>query len=136
MTGEITRVVWKHKVYGTLHVVEVDETARVLAASEPIHGATCCRHRLAEYGCHPDGAEAFNRNHADYQVFDPTCSDPVHLLADIGDAEKACREAESEWETAHRHAKALKETFEGEQAVLRQIVREATNPTPLPLFAQ
>lgn len=118
MTGETKRVFFKHKLYGSLHAVEIDEKGEILAAVA-VAASTACPHEL-------DG---------DYELVEPVCSDPTHLLADIGVAEKECAAAESEFEAAHRHAASLKKIFESKQARLREIVRGATDPKPMPLFA-
>jgi hypothetical protein len=133
MTGELTRRFLKHKVYGTVFAVEQDETGLVLAALA-VGEAGSCRHQLEKYGLKLDGAEEIAKHMRDYEIFDPACVEPTHLLADIGAAEKACQDAELEWQQAHTRAKALKEAFEGTQDALRQIVRDATNPKPMPLF--
>lgn len=133
MTGELTRRFLKHKVYGTLFAVEQDEKGVVMAALA-IGEAVACRHRLAGYDLKLDAGEEVSKHLRDYEIVDPACIDPTHLLADIGGAEKECAVAESAWQQAHSYAKALKETFEQKQETLRQIVRDATNPKPMPLF--
>jgi len=136
MTGELFRGFLKHKIYGTVVAVERDETGIVLAAME-VHEAIACRHRLAGYPLSPDVnvCAEINAHPRDFESFEPVCVDAAHLLADIGVAEKAAQAAEVDWQRAHAHAKALKETFEEQTAALRQIVRASTSPTTLPLFS-
>jgi len=112
MTGELTRGFLKHKVYGTVIAVERDETGVVLAALE-IGEAIACRHRLAGYALRPDvnACAEINAHPRDFASFEPVCGEAAHLLAEIGGAEQAARAAELEWQQAHAHAKALKETF-------------------------
>lgn len=133
MTGELTRRFFKHKIYGSVFAVEQDEKGEVLAAIA-LNEATVCRHQLPTYQLALDAAEDIQKHVRDYEIIDPPCSDPTHLLSDIGAAEKACQVAESEWDAAHSHAKALKEVLAQKQEHLRQIVRDATAPRPMPLF--
>lgn len=133
MTGELTRRFFKHKIYGTVFAIEQDEKGEVLAALA-LNEATICRHQLPTYNLNLDAAEAIQQHVRDYEIVDPACSDPTHLLADIGTAEKECQAAESDWAAAHAVAKAKKEVFEQKQETLRQIVRDATSPKPMPLF--
>lgn len=137
MTGELTRGFLKHKIYGTVVAVERDETGLVLAAME-VHEAIACRHRLAGYALTLDAnaCAEINAHPRDYDAFEPVCGDSSHLLADIAAAASAVQVAEIEWQQAHAHAKALKETFEQKSAALRQVVYASTMPPELPLFAQ
>ena len=137
MTGEVTREFVKHKVYGSVVAVERDENRRVLTAIL-VSEATTCRHRLNELELSADEASVqdINDHPRDYEPFEPKCSDPTHLLADIGEAEKECQAAESEWQQAHSRAKGLKDIFEDRQEALRQLVRDATAPKRMPLFDQ
>lgn len=135
MTGELKRGFLKHKVFGAVFAVEQDETGLVLAAA-PMHEAIACRHRLSEYILSLDEATEIAKHIRDYEVFEPPCADPTHLLADIGTAEKECQVAESEWTAAHAHAKALKDIFELKVDALREIITGATSPKPMPLFDQ
>ena len=77
------------------------------------------------------------RDHpADFEPFDPACSDARHLLADLGVACRAADRAEREYEAAAHTAKAAKEQAEKARAYVLQLTRDATNPRPLPLFDQ
>lgn len=135
MTGELKRGFLKHKVYGTVFAVEMDESALVLAAVS-VSEASTCKHRLPDLVLSLDEATEIMKHIRDYEVFDSMCTDPVHLLSDIGEAEKAAQAAESEWTAAHTKAKALKEIFELKVDALRALVSGATSPKPMPLFDQ
>lgn len=134
-TGEIVRRFLKHQVYGTLYAVEMDNTGEVLAATV-VTDATACPHTLAGYTLTVDAeSTAINTHQRDYAVFEPRCSDPGHLLADLGTQEQVCQGARNAWLVARSHAKELKENLEKAEALLRAMVREATTPAaPLPLF--
>jgi hypothetical protein len=132
-TGEIVRSFIKHKVYGTVYAIESDGagTARTSAV---VTEATACRHTLATLALTLD-VDQVNANIHDFEVFEPVCSDPKHLLVEeIGLQERACRTAESAMVHARGIAKAAKKVFEQEKAKLRTMVGEASKPTPLPLF--
>lgn len=133
MTGEVKRAFLKHQVYGTVFCVEIDETGQVLAA-KAISEATACRHQKDVIELGLDEAAEINKHLRDYEDCDPGCTDSTHLLSEIGEAEKACQVAEGEWGAAAKHAKSLKEIFEMKQDRVRSLVREATDPKPLPLF--
>lgn len=133
MTGEIRRSFLKHKVYGTVFCVDVDETGEVLAALAVSEASTCI-HTKDDLTLNLDDAKAINEHFRDYEAADLKCTDPTHLLADIGQQEKVCAEAEAAWKTAHSEAKSLKEAFDAHQNVLRRMVRDATSPKPLPLL--
>jgi len=129
-TGKITRSFLKHKIYGTVYAVDIDESGEVLAAAA-VSAATACRHQK-DFDLSPDEAGDINANLRDFEPFDIGCSDATHLLAEIGEQEQTCQAAEVAWVTAHSRAKALKEELEQQQTRLRTLVREATTPTPLP----
>lgn len=136
--GEIARRFLKHQVYGTLYAVEMDNTGEVLA-SAVVTDATACPHTLGGYTLlvdEPGGeVDTINQHIRDYEVFEPRCSDPGHLLADLGTQEQVCQVARNAWLVARSHAKELKENLEKAEALLRSMVREATTPAaPLPLF--
>lgn len=135
MMGELFRGFLKHKVYGTVYVVERDDSGAVLAALE-MHEATACRHRLDLYTLELTDAERINKTIRDFESFEPVCGDAGHLLADIGAASRECLQAENSWQVARSRAKALKETFEEKNATLRKLVRDSTAPPKLPLFDQ
>lgn len=130
MTGELFRGLMKHKIFGTVVAVERDERGVVLLSAE-INGAIACVHRLAEYELTLEGVAEINQHIRDYESFEPVCSEPAHLLADIGAASKECQVAEQEFAIAHSHAKALKERWEQKLALLRHIVQRSTAPLPL-----
>lgn len=137
-TGEITRSFLKHKVYGTVYAIEGDDTGTVLA-SAVVTEATACRHTLATIALTLDDVAQVNQNLRDYEVFEPACSDPKHLLVEIGVQERTCQAAEQELVAAvttanelRATAKATREVFEKEKAKLRALVREATNSPVLP----
>jgi hypothetical protein len=132
-TGEIRRYFIKHKVYGTVYAVDADDSGTVLA-SAVVTEAIACRHTLAGIELTLDEVDQVNKNLGDYEVFEPVCSDPKHLLGEIGDQELVCQASRSEMLVAHAHAKECKETYEKDEAKLRSMVREATSPTKLPLF--
>jgi hypothetical protein len=130
----MSRTFIRHKVYGSVFVVEVDPSGEILAAAS-ITDATACRHRLGGYTLALDEAAHVMSNLKDFEPFEPACTDAAHLLADIGDAERECDEAETTFQAAHSAAKAAKELFETKQQALRALVRQATLPArPLPLF--
>lgn len=128
-----TRRFLKHKVFGTLYAVEFDSAGMVQAATA-ITDAIACKHRIGLYHLGIDLVDELIQNHGDYEAFDPVCSDAVHLLADIGQAERDCVEADSEYQAAAATAKAAKEHLQAREQALRQLVRSATQPAPLPLF--
>lgn len=138
MTGEITRSFIKHKVYGTVYAIEGDDAGTVLA-SAVVTEATACRHTLVAIALTLDDVDQVNANLRDYEVVEPACSDPKHLLVEIGVQERTCQAAEQELVAAvttanelRATAKAAREVFEKEKAKLRALVREATNSPVLP----
>ena len=130
-----TRSFVRHLVFGTVYVIEINETGDVLAAAV-VTDATACRHRLHEQALTLDAAEAVREHRADFEPFDPVCNDARHLLADIGIATRAADRAERDYETAAHDAKSKKELAEKARAFVMQLTRDATNPRPLPLFDQ
>lgn len=133
-TGEITRSFYKHKVYGTVYVVDVDAGAAGVLAAAVVTEATACRHTARDYALSLDEAGPINAHLADFEFFEPVCSEPKHLLDDIGAQERVCGMAEGDWKQARSESKAAREFYEQERAKLRSMVREATNPRPMPLF--
>lgn len=132
-TGEIVRSFIKHKVYGTVYAIEGDETGTVLA-SAVVTEATACRHTLPAYELTLDDVDRVNIDIRDYEVFEPVCSDPKHLLDEIGLLDRAVSTAEAELVGAGVAMKQAREAVKGAKAKLWAMVREATNPVPLPLF--
>ena len=99
-----------------------------------IADSTACRHRLHEYALSLDDAVSVREHMADFEPFDPPCSDARHILADLGIATRAADRAEKEYEHAAHVAKACKEMAEKARSHVLNIARDATNPRPLPLF--
>ncbi len=128
MNGEIRRVYLRHKVFGNLHAVEIDDRGEVLT-SAVVGAAAACPHSLVDVPLKLDGCDEINKHRADYELFEPVCSDPTHILADLGAAERECGVAQKAWEEADRHAKALKKILESKQERVHQIVRDATTPS-------
>src|SRR5262245_9516133 len=103
-----TRSFVRHKVFGTLFAVAIDEGGTVLAAVL-VAEAVACRHRLAAYDFSLDLAPDIMSNLADYEPYEPPCTDATHLLADIGEASRKVEAAQASFDVAHQHAKSLKE---------------------------
>lgn len=133
MTGELRRAFMKHVKYGVVKVVEYDETGMALAAIE-VNEATACRHQIEDYPLALDPAVEINEHKRDWEKYEPACSDPAHLLNEIGKLEMACQQAEGEYEQAKSHAKSMKEVYEQHTNSLRMLVRDATSPRKMPLF--
>jgi hypothetical protein len=134
--GEIRRACFKHKVFGDVVVVEIDESGAVLAVSDPVTTADLCKHRLPEYPLSLDSEFAVNlkRHRVDWELFEPTCSDPVHQLHEIFEADRAVDAAEAEWQARADDAKAAKAVFEKALEHARNLRRELRDPRRLPLF--
>jgi hypothetical protein len=109
-----------------------------------VNAAAACRHRLDEIFATADDAAFIkgeplklvkaDRAHGRLELFEPRCSDPTHLLADIAAANKECRQREVEYTGLHQRAQAAKKTYEAAVDALRKLVRKSTEPADLPLF--
>lgn len=135
LSGEIRRSFIKHKVYGTVYAIEGDDSGTVLA-SAVVTEATACRHTLPAYELTLDEVAPINEHIRDYEMFEPACSDPKHLLDEIGVQERVCVSARETWQAAKSAAKECREIYEREENTLRAMVRASTSPTSLPLFDQ
>lgn len=143
-TGEIRRAFFKHKVFGELIAVEIDERGYVYAVSRPITAADACKHRLPEYTLDMGPAEgagdqelsavSVNKHRSDWELFEPLCSDPVHQLHEIFEADRETDAAEAIWTSRAEDAKAAKSVFEKCQERARALRRELRDPARLPLF--
>jgi hypothetical protein len=133
VTGETRRAFLKHVKYGVVKAVEFDETGYALAATD-INLVTACRHQIDDYDLTLDGVEDVNDHKRDWEPFEPECSDPSHLLGEIGKAELACQQAEAEYDRSKSETKQRKEVFDQHTEALRMLVRDATSPKKMPLF--
>lgn len=131
--AENKRAFLKHKKYGVVKAVEFDQAGYALAGAD-VNEAICCRHQLNALELTLDAATEVNEHRRDWDAYEAECSDPAHILSEIGDAEKRTQVAESEWKSAQNIAKSRKEIFEKETEALRVLVRSATTPKVMPLF--
>lgn len=128
------RTFLKHKITGAVWAVEINIGGDVLAALA-VYDSLACRHTLQTYWLLGEDVDDLNANSRDFLELDPPCSDPIHLLTEIGEQDRRVQQAKLEWEMAHNGAKVLRETFAQEQTKLLSLVRRATRePSKLPLF--
>lgn len=134
-TGEIRRAFFKHKTFGELIAVEIDDRGAVLAAADISSMAViACRHMLPTYELGLTLAGEINKNSKDYEVVEPPCRDEKHQLRDIFEADREAERAKAEWEAADSEAKALKKVYEQHVEAARVIRHDFREPKELPLF--
>lgn len=135
---------WRNSLTGEVFAVELEQkdptadisTGTITGAAKIADIATACGHTLKALQLNPNDAELVDAGRPDFRPLELPCNDSIHWLQDIGNAESEAGAAESAWEEAHTHAASMKKIFELKVQRVRDLVKEATNPKPLPLLDQ